>query len=301
LPRDNFPVGIVVGTFELDAQFWFDRNVVGRLLAVTMGAANEVEADNGDELYGLYRTACRGVGFDDSLCNHYGLPFISWHAYKAKWTNVWTMWKRRICDRLTSPEEDFLFVRPGEQATKERRSYYMYYRQFGTNTRERFWDVFGAKDNSTAIDFHTSQFDALQHKANFTSLMNRLVLNAGIVLDLTLPTDPETDASAIPLIRHMHALGLNLIQLRLANDRPFAYKSDAVPQTASLEPGSRPSLDDIKNKVVAEATRMVRKHDHVALSSCSYSQPFDRVLFSLRVSVSCPRFLFLLMLQVSTS
>jgi len=261
LPRDNFPIGIIVGTFELDASFWFDRNVVGRLLAVTMGASTEIEADNGSELYDLYRSTCREVGFDDSLCNHYGLPFIPWLKYKAKWKGVWTLWKNRICNRLTMPVDDFLFVKPKEQPAKQSRSYSNFNRIFGTNTKEKFWDVFGARENenTTAVDIHTLQFEALQHKPNLTALMNRLVPNAGIVMDLTLLKDSELDLSDFSLIHHMHSLGLNLIQLRLASDHPFAYKSKTVPQATALEPDAVPLFGDIRSTLVAEATRMVRR------------------------------------------
>eukprot|EP00934_Nitzschia_sp_Nitz4_P001923 Nitzschia sp. Nitz4//scaffold31_size150131//51671//53310//NITZ4_002821-RA/size150131-augustus-gene-0.15-mRNA-1//-1//CDS//3329547638//1923//frame0 len=102
LPGNNFPLGIVVGTFELDSNFWFDRNVVGRLLAVTMGAAKEVDVENGTRFNDLYHTSCRGVGLGDALCNYYGLPFISLQDYRAKWKDVWGQWKERICNRLTT-------------------------------------------------------------------------------------------------------------------------------------------------------------------------------------------------------
>ena len=244
----------------MDAPFWFDRNVVGRLLAVTMGASTEIEADNGSELYELYRSTCREVGFDDSLCNHYGLPFIPWLKYKAKWKGVWTLWKNRICDRLTIPVDDFLFVKPNEQPAKQSRSYANFNRIFGTNTKEKFWDVFGARENenTTAVDIHTLQFEALQHKPNLTALMNRLVPNAGIVMDLTLLSDSEIDLSDFSLIHHMHALGLNLIQLRLASDHSFAYRSATVPQATALDPDAVPLFGDIKATLVKEATRMVR-------------------------------------------
>jgi hypothetical protein len=40
LPHEKSPnLGIIAGTFELSTDYWFDRNVVGRLLAVSLGAS----------------------------------------------------------------------------------------------------------------------------------------------------------------------------------------------------------------------------------------------------------------------
>jgi hypothetical protein len=36
----NPPFAIVVGTFELNMEFWRDRNVLGRLLAIRMGVSS---------------------------------------------------------------------------------------------------------------------------------------------------------------------------------------------------------------------------------------------------------------------
>jgi len=78
-------------------------------------------------------------------------------------------------------------------------------------------------------------------------------------MDLTLLKDSELDLSDFSLIHHMHSLGLNLIQLRLASDHPFAYKSKSVPQATALEPDAVPLFGDIRSTLVAEATRMVRR------------------------------------------
>ena len=43
LRNDVLPTALIVGTFELSTQFWFDRNILGRLLAVSMGVARKPE------------------------------------------------------------------------------------------------------------------------------------------------------------------------------------------------------------------------------------------------------------------
>ena len=53
---DLYPTGIVAGTFELDMNLWYDRNVVGRLLAVSIGASN-LDISDGNELYKVYEEA----------------------------------------------------------------------------------------------------------------------------------------------------------------------------------------------------------------------------------------------------
>lgn len=264
LPRDNFPVGIIAGTFELDANFWYDRNVVGRLLAVTMGAAQEVNADDGTELYSMYRTACKGVGFDDALCSHYGLPFIPWRDYKAKWTDVWTMWKSRICDRLTTPKEEMVYVHPGNHRPSNREG----------DTLQTFWDQFGTTKEKTIVDLASNEnFSALRHQPKLAALMNRLVSNSGIVMDLTLPNQHEQVLGPnFPLLQEMHMMGFNLLQLRLLNGFNIGYRPEALP--TAVPPGRtsierrharsrppddqfRPSILQIKENLVAHATRLV--------------------------------------------
>lgn len=265
LPPDNFPIGIIVGTFELDARFWYDRNVVGRLLAVTMGVSEEVDAEDGNELYDLYRKACSEVGFDDALCNHYGLPFISWKEYKDKWSDVWTMWKSRICDRLTLPLEETMFVPPEQQPNINRR---YGFNPFGTSPRI-FWDIFGVNTNKTMVDLDSNEtLSALRSSANLTALTNRLVSRAGIVIDLTLPH--ETQAMA-PLVRATHALGFNLIQLRLSSDYSIGFQSETLAHAAPNDQRRRMSINEIESSLVADATRYVSVRfvecDRLSLSS----------------------------------
>lgn len=258
LPRDNFPVGIVAGTFELNAQFWYDRNIVGRLLAVTMGAAQEVYADDGNELYEMYHKTCRAVGFEDSLCNHYGLPFISWKEYKDKWSNVWTKWKDRICDRLTFSQPDTIFIGP-EKETNHYHHRYPVSRE-GSSVHS-FWDVFGTNITTGKVDLNSDKkFSELKQQLNLSKLINRLVPNAGIVLDVTLP-DQDTHIlaghSSGVFLEMLHSFGFNLLQLRLASDHGIGYLSELVPHAMPHDRRARPSIQEINETFVTEATRLV--------------------------------------------
>jgi Glycosyl hydrolase family 20, catalytic domain len=99
-------LGIIAGAFELDSKFWLDRNVVGRLLAVSMGVSG-LNTTVPDELYTLYRDACTSVGFHDELCVLYGRPPMQYAHFRnelkdGKKSNVvWRHWIDDICKRFT--------------------------------------------------------------------------------------------------------------------------------------------------------------------------------------------------------
>lgn len=262
LPHDNFPVGIIVGTFELDSTFWYDRNVIGRLLAVTMGASEEVNAKNGKELYRMYEDACKAVGFDDNLCHHYGLPFISWKEYKNKWNDVWDKWKGRICDRLAIPGHYMAFVPPEEQQQLHGKKKLTRHTQGQAKegaSLERFWDKFGTEMDEPRVNLQSdTAMKSLKRNANLKVLMDRHVNNVGIVMDLTIgdPSD-QMLGSKMSLLHQMHAMGFNLIQLRMVSDHGFAFQSETVPQATQVQWDYKPTIHDINRTLVWEASRLV--------------------------------------------
>jgi hypothetical protein len=96
------PLGVVAGTFELDSNFWYDRNVIGWLLAVTMGVSDLDLGNNGAQVFRQCDKLCRQVGFESHLCRMYGKNIIPQVKYKTKWRNVvWKEWKDQICQRVT--------------------------------------------------------------------------------------------------------------------------------------------------------------------------------------------------------
>jgi hypothetical protein len=66
------PSGVVAGAFELDSNFWYDRNVIGRLLAVTMGVSDLDLGNDGAQVFQQYDELCQQVGFESHLCRMYG-------------------------------------------------------------------------------------------------------------------------------------------------------------------------------------------------------------------------------------
>lgn len=98
----NAPVnlkGIIIGAFELGEELFFDRNVVGRLLAVLIGVSN-IEVQNGNEVNEAYGQLCHQVGFPESLCHAYGHPLLDPRDYRSKWGKMWVAWKMDTCNRF---------------------------------------------------------------------------------------------------------------------------------------------------------------------------------------------------------
>jgi hypothetical protein len=72
------PVGIIVGTFEPDSDFCYNRNVVGRLLAVALGAST-VQVKDGTEMSRLYAKVCKQVACTTTLAGSMVHPSrITW-------------------------------------------------------------------------------------------------------------------------------------------------------------------------------------------------------------------------------
>jgi hypothetical protein len=103
----NAPVnlkGIIVGGFELDPAFFHDRNVVGRLLAVSMGVSN-LPILSGNQLNAKYAELCHDVKLPDALCRKYASPILDWESFKSKWGQVWREWTQDVCKRFpTAPK-----------------------------------------------------------------------------------------------------------------------------------------------------------------------------------------------------
>jgi Glycosyl hydrolase family 20, catalytic domain len=92
--------GIIVGTFELGTAFFHHRNVVGRMLAVTIGVSDVVIRD-GNQVNELYAQLCRQANFPDNLCKKYGLPIVDWSQFKMEWSDMWSSFRSQICKRYS--------------------------------------------------------------------------------------------------------------------------------------------------------------------------------------------------------
>jgi hypothetical protein len=122
----NPPFAIVVGTFELNMEFWKDRNVLGRLLAIRMGVSSPiattsitttsmdqqrrvvqkqvvdvaVPSTSMEDFRRQYIVKCNSIfhfSKYDAMCQKSGWPLLDDRNYRNKWTWVWKQWKDGLC------------------------------------------------------------------------------------------------------------------------------------------------------------------------------------------------------------
>ena len=121
--KDNLPLAIVVGTFELGVEFWEDRNVLGRLLAIRMGMDAAVSDWNAPHVPAMktpespqtqknkgslqefkqytneYTFKCNSIfsEYQSFSCKDAGLPRVNDITFQAKWKRVWKEWISGVC------------------------------------------------------------------------------------------------------------------------------------------------------------------------------------------------------------
>jgi hypothetical protein len=107
LTNGLLPTAIIAGTFELSVDFWFERNILGRLLSVAMGASNVnftgvAENPNTLAFISEHKALCNDLGFGRAVCEKNGGPMIPSVVHRKNWDVNWVTWKKDICDRLTT-------------------------------------------------------------------------------------------------------------------------------------------------------------------------------------------------------
>lgn len=109
------PFAIVVGTFEMGMEFWQDRNVLGRLLAIRMGVAaaspKRVEKKvrvprTMQEFKNDFVINCKSMFSDHELfaCEKAGWPLLDTMRFEAKWNRTWKEWKDGVCEYVDVAE-----------------------------------------------------------------------------------------------------------------------------------------------------------------------------------------------------
>ncbi len=111
--EDNPPLALVVGTFELGTEFWEDRNVLGRLLAIRMGVdaafSNQktsptVPKPSMQQEFKLfkkdYAIKCNATfsKHESFSCEDAGWPRVEDRFFQAKWKGVWKEWRKGVCE-----------------------------------------------------------------------------------------------------------------------------------------------------------------------------------------------------------
>ena len=246
-------LGVIAGTFELSARYWNDRNVIGKLLAVSLGVSNTNIFER-LQFFPQYKKVCDSIGFDDTVCKLHGIASVRYRDFRNElkdgYQSVWKDWITNVCTRLTKlgykrTYQNMLHKLPGSISRTK-------VAQFSKNA---FWDSYFKETQRKILD-----------AANITHAVNddidllhggkRLVPNIGIILDIA--QYPLTHIERLEQIIRttMSLFGFNTVQLRLVNDFAFAYHSSLhgqmfyePPVTTSGKDVSvmYPSMEDLLN------------------------------------------------------
>ncbi|MGK3746073.1 MAG: hypothetical protein ACI90V_012934, partial [Bacillariaceae sp.] len=221
-------LGVIGGTFELSTQYWLDRNVIGKLLAVSMGVSNINTFDRLD-FFSRYREICKSTGFDDSMCNLYGVAPRRYQEFRIELKDgggekcVWRKWIANVCDRLTTTEHGRGYQQNrGSPHNRVKNAY-----ETAQDAKEWFWLSYFKDTEWEVINTNTTSktLDDKLNRVHEAFRVKRLVQHTGIIMDIA--QFPVKKIGRLEEIVHktMRRLGLNTVQLRLINDFSFAYYS----------------------------------------------------------------------------
>lgn len=215
LRKDIVPTALIVGGFELSTQFWYDRNVLGRLLGVSLGLSRPElperwsAAREEKYIYDQYKLQCERVGLGPAICESRGAPLIPTRQYRSVWEQGWRVWKAAICERTTYAKT-FMEFKPGSvlSASATRR---------GTDP-SAFWEVYGnMKAPLRGTDNITGSEDPKPNNGAETT-------NIGVIVDTTSSLISYDRMKE--LLSTFHELKFDTMQLTLAGDRGFTFESE---------------------------------------------------------------------------
>jgi hypothetical protein len=206
------PAAIIVGTFELSTEYWIDRNVRGRLLAVSMAVTERNRTLLTRRAFKeAYYQSCIAMGWETSFCQLEGQPILDSTKFRGKWMKMWKQWQKDTCRGLTYQEmAPHIFQSdkvPGQSSC---------------NHNERYWSsVLDPQPTLARETIHTNSSSQPLLPAP------QRISKTGVLLDVVnnwlTPTTLET------LFSVMQALGLNLVQMKLASDDGVALSLDSLP------------------------------------------------------------------------
>ena len=261
-------LGIVGGTFELSTDFWVDRNVVGRLLAVSLGAS-EMETTNRKDFFRTYRKVCETLGLPPSVCNLYGVPPRRYRPFrnelKDRPDSVWKSWIKATCERLTYSEQTLVYQSVGKGRDSSARSKRDFWR---TISKPTTWDVLDVTSDAAKTKNEKHALSSLRGAA-------RLVNYSGVIMDLSETPWFEGKDDTLIVDGTMAPLGLNMLQLRLVTDKAFAYQPDGAYRrlplpnivTSKLHGAYYPTLKELKEMKSAAAEYGVAILPEIAIST----------------------------------
>lgn len=216
--HEQKPIAIIAGAFELGVQFWMDRNVPGRLLAVAMGASTDDYEDDRD-FQTRYQQYCRLLDLPNHMCEKKGAPLRDEFAYKSDWTVVTQKWKSNMCDRLatldTVPMMEFSDTRLVMQQSESNEVFWKNFFQ-PPGLTDSFGKYTDAVNQETEVDRPVALQKIAKHKIKYT----------GIILDLRDGFSENKMKRLAAIFDYLAMLGFNMIQLRIMSDFTFALRLD---------------------------------------------------------------------------
>jgi Glycosyl hydrolase family 20, catalytic domain len=198
---EYYPTGMVAGTFELSTDFWMQRNVAARLIAVAMGAAR-LNFSSADQFWDAYNATCRDtLGLDASVCDLQGYIAVSHSQYRKDWSETWVNWTSAICDRMTEPKEELVMS-----------SLETNFRTTFEEANKHFWRTL-KKPLATRTN--------VRQKNQISEDRQGTKMETGVILDLVNAMRPTSRTLEL-LEAYMAPLGIDFVQIRLADNHGFA-------------------------------------------------------------------------------
>ena len=206
------PMAIIVDTSGLNMKAWLDQNVVGRMLGVAIGVAEEGNgtwvARSEDEWSKEYLRYCTILlKLEESTCQLLGRSTLSEISFRFQQSELKKKRRFDVCQRLTE-EIQFRNVFKGDSKLRWSRT---------VQASDAYWNAF-ARPKA-----HKRTMISRPYHAPFVGLDRSSVRYAGVILDVVHDL-VSVDRIQRLVIDCLSRFGFNLIQLRLANDHGFAME-----------------------------------------------------------------------------
>ena len=224
----RLPQAVIVGAFELSPRFWFDRNVLGRMLAASLGSADHrIPSNDAIERIriaaDLYVKQCNLLGLGGDICDTAAKPVVPTKSFNIAKDEMWGRWKQSTCDRLTSSHKG-----------REFRSLRSVAARAYKGADAEFWKTFATKPFQQRIPFAQLNSSVLSGGSD----LRDSVPHVGVVLDLASSTIVTPAQLRVFVESVLFPLRCNWLQLRLANDEAFVLNITSLPRLASSFRGS---------------------------------------------------------------
>eukprot|EP00536_Pseudo-nitzschia_multiseries_P000234 jgi/Psemu1/178023/e_gw1.3.6.1 len=251
-------LGIIAATFELDQGFWLDRNVIGRLLAVSMGVSG-MNTTNRFQFLEQYGGLCRSIGLDDTVCRLYGSAPKGYISFRRELKespkrSVWSDWIDNICERLTVATPDKKYKKVFENSVENS---VITVRK----AQKHFWSTYSGNHEWGEPD----TIGTLNSHADLGG--KRLVNHTGLIMDPARYPFEDLERGTKIIEETMGPLGLDTVQLRLVTDVSFAYDSFVFP-TMAYTPHVK-LVPDQRMYTKPTMTRLVNIRNNAAKSGVS--------------------------------